>query len=161
MCDEGKDAGGDDQVEAPASEAERAEAEALRRALEGQPAGPALEEPLAVAGLLRFSRSEGRLSDAAARSIQQRLRTSRPGRPRGRPAWLWWLTPVLPAAAAAALWLRPGPPGLAAPPPSPALLQAQARAAPGGAGALGALERQMRGSRQGLYAQLTAPGDQR
>ena len=145
----------DDELEA--TEAERAEAEALARALErgaARDAGP--EDAVAPAALLRAAArpapDAARLEAAAARG-RAALGARRPSR-------LRWLFPIVlaPSAAAAAVALffvssarhAPVPP---LPQPSAALLEAQARAARGRPD-LTALDAQMRDYRAAYYAAL-------
>jgi hypothetical protein len=165
----------DAEMEPEPSAEERAEAEALARALEPDATGStsAPDEALAAAALLRHARrmqapdesarTEARLAAAGARAlsaVDQR-----------RPRRGWWLLPALlvPAAAAAALVvmtaLTPGHRGSVAistgapmiPAPPVTLLAAQAQAAHAGAD-LAALDRQMRAYRMAYYAAVAGGG---
>jgi hypothetical protein len=137
------------------------QAEALARALEGQPAAAAADsEDLAVAGLLRFARSEGILDPARATALGAGLRgeAGRQRRRRRAARWLLVLMPLTLSAAAAAFLLVPRrPPAVVLPSPSPALLATQAAAARGNDGAFDALDRQMREYRRLMFKQLRAP----
>jgi hypothetical protein len=146
----------DDELEATA--AERAEAEALARALErGGPkdAGPA--DAVAAAALLRAAArpapDAAALAAAGARG-RAALAERRPARRR----WLL-LAPTFAAAAALVLVTRLllQPPPRRLPEPSTALLEAQARAARGRAD-LTALDAQMSEFRAAYYAALTEEG---
>jgi hypothetical protein len=160
-----------DDEQLPTAE-ELAEAEALAHALEGDAShgvtGP--EEVLAAAALLRRARdgqsserqaTESRRVAAGVESALAALDARRPTRPRRR-----WLAPALLVPAAAAVLLvtirrgtGPGAPPLPAPPL--ALIEAQGRAASGGAD-LAVLDRQMRAYRETIYVALGArssPGE--
>jgi hypothetical protein len=147
----------DDQ---PTSPEELRQAEALARALDGQPTEATDSADLAVAGLLRYARSEGTLDPARARALGARLRREGAGQdPRPRASrWLLVLLPLTLSAAAAAFLLLPRrPPVRVLPAPSPALLATQAAAARGSDGAFEALDRQMREYRRLMFEQLRAP----
>jgi hypothetical protein len=143
----------DDELEATAEE--RAEAEALARALErggAKDAGPA--DAVAASAMLRAAARPA--PDAAALEVAAaRGRAALAGR---RPRRRRWLLPVLaPTLAAAAVVLvarltLQGPPHRL-PEPSTALLEAQARAARGRAD-LTALDAQMGEYRAAYYAAL-------
>lgn len=135
------------------------EAEALARALDGDPSGSAPPpEALEVAALLRHAHGQG-LDPARAQALAAQLR-SQVRRPRRR--WPWLLAPVLAGAAAVALlipWRRRELPALSAmPAPSPSLLAAQAEAARGGVPALSGLDAQMRAYRRQLFDRLHERG---
>jgi hypothetical protein len=146
----------DDELEATA--AERAEAEALARALErdgAKDAGP--EDAVSAAALLRAAAAPG--PDARIDRAGSRARAAVDAR---RPRRRWLLLALLaPAAAAAAVALlfRSSPEYSARlssrgmPAPSAALLEAQARAARGRPD-LAALDAEMRGFRAAYYAAL-------
>jgi hypothetical protein len=161
-----------DHLDAEPSAEERAEAEALARALQaGAPAAaPPPEDALAAAALLRHARRAqdpgepardgARLAAAEARALAA-VDKRRPRRRR-------WLLPALlvPASAAAALIvavmpatrsrLAPvasSPVEPVIPKPPTTLLEAQAKAARAG-GDLSALDRQMRDYRRAYYAAL-------
>jgi hypothetical protein len=158
-------------LDAEPSAEERAEAEALARALEaGAPAAaPPPEDALAAAALLQHAqrtqdagepaRAGARVAAAEARGLAAVDRR----RPRRRR----WLLPALlvPATAAAALivtvmpatrshrFTASSPVEPVIPKPPARLLEAQAKAARGG-GDLSALDRQMRDYRRAYYAAL-------
>src|SRR5688500_8402944 len=79
------------------SDAEEAQAAALRRALEGGTGGPHLPEvALQTAALLRFSGSGGRLRDERRLSIRQELLASLPAPTPMRSPFKRWLVLALP-----------------------------------------------------------------
>jgi hypothetical protein len=152
----------DDDELGAASEEERAAAEALARDLEGgRPPSGAPAETLAAAALLRAAARPGLDAaglDRAAARARSALETRRTAAPRkARPRWL--LAALLaPAAAAAAALLFVGPSARLEPPrtfplPSPALLEAQARATRGRPD-LTTLDAEMRDYRAAYYAAL-------
>jgi hypothetical protein len=136
------------------------EAEALARALDGgAPESAPPPEALEVAALLRHAHGDGRLDPAREQALGARLRAEvRPPRRRR----LWLLAPLLVGATAVLLLIprsRPRLPELTTlPPPSAALLAAQAEAARGKGPALAALDAQMRAYRRELYERLQAGG---
>ncbi len=147
--------------EAP-SKREQRQAEALARALAGEPdAGPAPPEALEAAGLLVQSRDDplpAERQQAVYRRVEAALdapAAAAAGRRRR-----WWLPGTLAATAAAAaalalvLWLplEPSPTGL--PRPDSALLRQQARAAAGEPAAARSLARHMRAYRRAVLAEL-------
>jgi hypothetical protein len=150
--------------DAPTPE-ELREAEALARALEGDPQAAAPADVMPAVGLLRHARARG-LDPARSQALGAKLRAEVAARPRGR-RWLLWLLPPLVAAAAAGLLLvpmarSPSPAGIASrsrtapalPRPSETLLAAQAAAARGDRGALDTLDREMRGYRRALFVSM-------
>ena len=155
---------------------ERAEAEALARALEPGAAGgtPPPDDALATAALLRHARraqDPGDPARAGARIAAAEARVL-PAVDRLRPLRRRWVLPALlvPAGAAAALMLTVGtqqhralvaglPSEAMVPKPPVALLEAQAKAAHAG-GDLSALDRQMRDYRRAYYAALGGGGEE-
>jgi len=80
---------------------EQREAEALARALDGDPAGSAPPpEALEVAALLRHAHGDGQLDPARAQAMASKLRT---GVPRPRRRWPWLLVPLAAGVTAVAL----------------------------------------------------------
>jgi hypothetical protein len=164
----------DADLEAEPSPEERAEAEALARALEAGEAiaAPLPDDALGAAALLRHARrtqdgNEPARAGARIAAAEARALAAVDGR---RPRRRWWLLPALlvPAGAAAGLiatvtlTTRPAevasavsPAGTAIPKPPTTLLEAQANAAHAG-GDLSALDRQMRDYRRAYYAALGA-----
>jgi hypothetical protein len=142
---------------------EQREAEALARALDGG-AGDPPADALATAGLLRYARGEG-LDPTRAAALRAKAR------PRPRRRWVWVVAPLA-VAAALILFLVPAttmyqvqsvpqpaaPTAPSWPPPTAALLEAQAAAARGGPGALERLDTGMRSYRQALFARLRSEG---
>jgi hypothetical protein len=136
--------------DAPSPE-ELREAEALARALEGEPGVAAPDDVLPVVQLLRHAQRPAELAPERSQALAARLRAEPGGRARRR----WWLVaPLAAAAAAGALFasLR-GTPGHELR-PSGALLAAQAAAARGDRAALERLDREMRDYRQSLFRQM-------
>jgi len=135
---------------------EQREAEALARALEGDPSGSAPPpEALEVAALLRHAHGEGQLDPARAQVMAAALRA---GVRRPRRHWPWLLMPLAAGATAVTLLLSttraPLPPLPPLPAPGPALLAAQAEAARGGGQSLGSLDTQMRAYRRELFERM-------
>jgi hypothetical protein len=136
--------------DAPSPE-ELREAEALARALEGDPGVAAPADVLPVVQLLRHAHSPAQLSDERSQALAARLRVAPVARARRR----WWLVAPLAAAAAAGMLFA----SLRGTPvtelrPSGALLAAQAAAARGDRAALERLDREMRSYRQSQFRQL-------
>jgi hypothetical protein len=136
---------------------EQREAEALARALDGDPSGSAAPpEALEVAALLRHAHGQGQLDPARAQAMATGLRAGvRPPRRR----WPWLLMPLAAGVTAVALLIpatRPPPlrPLSSLPALPPALLAAQAEAARGGGQAVASLDAQMRAYRRELFDKL-------
>jgi len=150
--------------DAPTPE-ELREAEALARALEGDPQAAPPADVMPAVGLLRHARARG-LDPARAQALGAKLRAEVTARPPRR--WLWFLLPPLLVTAAAGLLLVPMATSPSAPPvashspsapppparPSEALLAAQAAVARGDRGALDTLDREMRGYRRALFVSM-------
>jgi hypothetical protein len=138
---------------------ERAEAEALARALEtGRAAGPVPGDALETAALLRHAKDQGALDEARAESIlSDVLERARPPA-RTKSGWRWPLFGALglgAAAAAVALVVRSGAPEVAAfPRPPRALLEAQMEAARSRASGLGTVASEMKPYRREVFAAL-------
>ena len=136
---------------------QRAEAEALARALDGAaPETAPPPEALEAAALLRHAKSEGALDPARLQALGAKLRAEvRP--PRRRRWWIWILPPLAVGAAVLLLVPRTRPP-LTLPTPAASLLAAQAEAARGNGEALASLDEQMRSYRRALYERLQRSG---
>jgi hypothetical protein len=146
------------------TELEKREAEALARALEGDPprdeAPPGIPpDALQAASLLRASREDAGLDPARQRQILEKILPEKEGKARGIP-WLRWLVPV--AAVAGVLFVimtvpmyskSPQAGAVMFPTPPRSLLRIQARAAEGED--LKALEQKMRVYRRRMYASLS------
>jgi hypothetical protein len=147
---------------------EQAQAEALARALAGEPEGQRPPpEALDSAALLGFARSGGTADPARLAAVRDRTRADVLAglRPRRKRRWWAWMSAPLAAGAAAGLVLatRPAPRFSDSrwPAPPAALLETQAAAARGERGALGRLDEQMRVYRQALLAGARPPGEGR
>jgi hypothetical protein len=145
--------------EREADKRELEEAEALRRALDGEtPSGPIPQDALAAAQLLSASRPEASLDPDRAEEILDRI-LSEERAPRPLFSWLRWLVPASAAASLLAVFLlwpavRRAPTSpVVMPAPPRELLLAQARAARGGS--LGDLDGAMSGYRGELLASLS------
>jgi hypothetical protein len=137
---------------------EQAQAEALARALAGEPGSQeAPPEALEAAGLLRLSAGAA-LDEERSQAVFDRVLSGLPEPEAPRRGWLRWLIPVGSVAVAAAMVLlimRPAAqPAAGLPWPNRALLQSQARAAAGTDADASALRVQMRSYRGELFARL-------
>jgi hypothetical protein len=130
------------------------EAEALARALEGQP-GEAAAPPEALEAAAFLRHGGGELDPNHAAALAARLRAEI--QPRRR-TWLWWLAPLVAGATAVALCVparRHELPSLTSlPSPPPALLAAQAQVARGQGRAIDDLDGQMRAYRKEMFRRL-------
>jgi hypothetical protein len=133
---------------------EQREAEALARALAGDPTQAAApQDVLETAALLRSVRADARLDPARAAAV---LARARPRALRRRPPIWAGLTGAVAVAVVVLVLLRTRPVPPPWPAPSAELLEAQAAVAGGGAGALERLDTGMRGYRQALFTRLGA-----
>ncbi len=146
--------------EREADQHEREEAEALRRALDGEASAKAApRDALAAASLIQAVRAESSLDEKRSEAILAEILKAHP-KPAPRPAFamLRWLIPAGAAAGALlllVLWpapMRSPPPAQPLPAPDRPLLLAQARAARGGD--LDELAQAMRGYRERMLSDM-------